>query len=98
MVPALTQILKPFSVLCAMPTSIENATFSLYSNNTYAGAIVTYTCKDGYAHVSGDLVRGCTETGTWSGTLPTCLGNKIRVVCRFFNFKQNYDTVYDVNI
>ena len=42
----------------------------LISSTKYKGR-ATYACDVGFVMV-GDLVRICTENGTWNGTAPVC--------------------------
>jgi len=37
------------------------------------GTVVTYTCRTGFTHVSGDLQRECLSSLIWTGRRPTCL-------------------------
>ncbi|XP_053393015.1 uncharacterized protein LOC123564401 isoform X2 [Mercenaria mercenaria] len=41
---------------------------ALYNYNTS----VTYSCNLGFNHTSGDLVRTCNETASWTNALPVC--------------------------
>ena len=36
------------------------------------GAKVTYSCKSGYTHATGDLVRTCGSDKKWTDTEPAC--------------------------
>lgn len=55
-----------------------------YQNDTSAPfdyqTTATYSCNSGYGLSPGDRVRTCIRSaagpGEWSGTAPTCLGNK----------------------
>jgi hypothetical protein len=56
-------------VNCGALTNPPNGTVST-SSTTY-GATAVYGCSTGYTG-SGSLTRTCQDTGTWSGTAPTC--------------------------
>ena len=52
-----------------LPTAL-NSIYSLVDNDTQYGAIVTFTCLDGYESDSSRDYLTCNETGGWSGTPP----------------------------
>lgn len=54
----------------------ENGAVSLAGTTILS--VATYSCDFGFFFVGGDQVRTCQTTGTWSGTEPTCLGEKQR--------------------
>ena len=62
-----------YSVIdCGDPPTAEDTEMmleqSLFMDN------VTFECKYGYRHTSGQLQRYCMYDGTWNGTSPTCTG------------------------
>ena len=40
----------------------------------FVGAVITYTCDNGYKHTEGHLERKCLGAATWSGKAPKCEG------------------------
>ena len=42
------------------------------STTTY-NSVATYSCNTGHT-LTGDDMRMCLETGLWSGSEPTCIG------------------------
>ena len=62
-----------FSVVtCDPPDTVGNGTFTPFLSIFNYSSIVTYTCDHGYYISNGNSSRYCTESGTWSGTKPTC--------------------------
>ncbi|XP_048253224.1 uncharacterized protein LOC124142598 [Haliotis rufescens] len=57
-------------VNCGDPPSNNRTEFS--STNGFVNETVEYTCKPGYAHVSGSTVITCLDTGTWEEPTITC--------------------------
>ena len=62
------------AISCGDPGEIANAKRIL--SGEFYNDIVVYTCDTGYNQTSGDMERTCQEDGHWSGSLPTCQGNK----------------------
>ena len=57
---------------CPVLTAPANGGIDIAS--TRVGAMVTYTCREGYV-LDGSSQRECLDngmSGVWSGTLPTC--------------------------
>lgn len=50
---------------------VDDSTHVVYTTTT-EDSEATYTCKDGYEGIDGEIVRTCEATGEWSGILPTC--------------------------
>jgi len=42
-------------------------------NNQGVGGVATHSCDSGFS-LSGEPVRTCGADGTWSGSIPTCVG------------------------
>ena len=57
------------NVDCGGLTNPENGAVSL-SGTTY-NSVATYSCDSGYV-LMGDDMRTCLDTGSWSGSAPTC--------------------------
>jgi hypothetical protein len=49
---------------------IDNTTHAMTGN--HYNDTVTYSCLEGFHHLSGDLLRQCTHLGVWSGSSPVC--------------------------
>ncbi|NWH79900.1 DAF1 protein, partial [Piaya cayana] len=61
-------------VTCPRPPNIANGLHSGQSLDKFSrGAIVYYSCKDGYQRVGNNSIS-CTEAGVWSRPLPRCQG------------------------
>lgn len=56
-------------IKCEQPRYIANG--DLHFTDITFGSTVTYTCRSGYV-LSGSTSMTCLETGSWSGTRPTC--------------------------
>ena len=58
---------------CGHPGDIDNGTVNFTS--TALGAIASYICDDGYQlRPFPGYVIGCSQSGNWSGEVPTCVG------------------------
>ena len=68
---------------CGFPGYLENG-FVSHSDTLYE-AEALYWCRKGYQLVSGDTVRRCTESGTWSGSKPVCQLSVCKVTGSFPN-------------
>ena len=63
-----------FSILvsdCGDPGTPMNGT-TIGSSFTF-GSAINHTCDSGFA-ISGSSQRECLANGSWSGSLPTCVG------------------------
>ncbi|CAD5125275.1 DgyrCDS13521 [Dimorphilus gyrociliatus] len=57
-------------VTCPDPGEPTNTT--RITNDFLVDTNITYTCTTGNVHVGGDIVRKCTENGTYTGQEPVC--------------------------
>uniref|UniRef100_A0A803Y8X6 Sushi domain-containing protein n=1 Tax=Meleagris gallopavo TaxID=9103 RepID=A0A803Y8X6_MELGA len=61
-------------VMCPQPPNIANGLHSSQSTNKFLpGAVVHYSCKDGFKLV-GNVSISCSDVGRWSRPLPRCQG------------------------
>ena len=58
-------------VTCSAPASVPNSSRSQEPPYNYNTSL-TYTCDSGHELSSGDAIRTCTASASWSGTAPTC--------------------------
>ena len=58
-------------VTCSEPASVPDSSRSEEPPYYYSDDL-TYTCDLGFELSSGDAIRTCTASGTWSGAAPTC--------------------------
>ena len=67
--------LHTFSLLtavdCGTLSDPANGTVS-FSTTTY-NSVATYSCNTGHT-LTGDDMRTCLDSGSWSGSEPTCIG------------------------
>lgn len=56
---------------CGRLTRPQNGFVSTPNGTTY-GQVASFTCQTGYRVNGGDSLQ-CTQSGTWNGTVPTCL-------------------------
>ena len=56
---------------CSAPASVPNSSRS-QEPPYYYNTSLTYTCALGHELSSGDAIRTCAASATWSGTPPTC--------------------------
>ena len=56
---------------CGHPGDIENGNVTFTTTNF--GSTATYSCEDGY-YLDQYSSRFCTQSGNWSGQVPTCVG------------------------
>ncbi len=59
--------------MCPDPGQVLNATLSGKISFVYK-ATIKYECHPGFYVQSGDLVRYCNATGSWTGKKPFCKG------------------------
>ena len=59
---------------CGPPETSNVTEVEPVGGPTTFGSSFTYSCITGYNFVSGDVVRTCTETGMYNGTLIECEG------------------------
>ena len=60
---------------CA-PVSVANSAVTPVKSTYNYDDSVTYTCNVGYENTGGPLSRTCTDTNTWSGSVPVCTTSK----------------------
>lgn len=56
---------------------ITNGMVSFSGDTTTPGSTATYTCNFGFV-LNGDTSRTCQDNLTWTGSDPTCEGEKSR--------------------
>ena len=56
---------------CSEPASVPNSSRSQEPPYNYNTSLI-YTCDLGHELSSGDAIRTCTASASWSGTAPTC--------------------------
>ena len=59
-------------VTCAAPGSVANSSMAPEHDSYNYSMAITYACTTGYERMSGDLIRTCEASGTWSGAAPVC--------------------------
>ena len=61
---------------CGDPGEPENGRKNIRGSGT--SAVVTYRCDIGY-RLQGDTSRVCQTSGSWSGTVPTCNSELLKI-------------------
>ena len=67
------------AVDCGTLTNPANGQVT-YTAGTLFGQTATYSCDSGY-NLVGESVCTCQATGVWSGSVPTCQGCGVFLVC-----------------
>ena len=61
---------------CGQPQAVTRSTSQRTQGDNAFGDVVAYTCDVDARHSGGDLTRACQSNGVWSGTTPTCTGER----------------------